>query len=575
MPLSQTTLKNLIAKSKNKNLIDGQEIELLMGDLRDEANSSILSYENKEEIKELVQYIDHKALRPYHKTCIFAKLLANEPPLSTEHLEKVLQYYDKQHLDEVSISIPRNGSGTIIHLATFLGRTDIIDSLVKKGANVNLLSTDHAAPIHLAKQKKDIEILIRGGADVNLKNKHGDTALNNAIRNRDTESAKFLIENPVVDINAKSANKASPIWLVGCGIYSSPESKEILRLLMEKGAKITMSEAQTSRNAKLVEYAARKGKNNTVKNLNFPFLLERAIDIGDAPGVKDLLDRGADLHYKGTSVGAFFESLIFGPDFSLEKRNRLFRAATTGNKLVVDVILDHIKNNGLVNYEQNEKLLKSCLKPLKDYLKELEGFLKDQGKKIANPNKGEEYIRRANEEITYGKKQIDIYKYIMGSISETLGSLRNKFAEANSDLNFANRSSSSNAQASSTVNASIHNSRKPKVGASSVAIDPEEELVLSENRYARETWEMSFAAHDEDDESRPLLPKTPLDSNQKTHFATPVTTNGVANLPRAKDSYVAKDRSGAGFRKTPSPSPDIVASSSGAINPPRGKTPSK
>lgn len=59
------------------------------------------------------------------------------------------------------------------------------DVLLKNGANVNSIDSDKNTPLHLAAQRSEpddlVSLLIKSGADVNLKNKYGKTALDIAI----------------------------------------------------------------------------------------------------------------------------------------------------------------------------------------------------------------------------------------------------------------------------------------------------------------------------------------------------------------------------------------------------------
>ena len=70
-----------------------------------------------------------------------------------------------------------------IHYAASIGNLEILKKLIEKKANVNSLSYDNNTPLHEAVLSNEIteqicELLLKNGADLNLKNNSGKTPLN-------------------------------------------------------------------------------------------------------------------------------------------------------------------------------------------------------------------------------------------------------------------------------------------------------------------------------------------------------------------------------------------------------------
>ena len=88
------------------------------------------------------------------------------------------------------------------------GYKDLANFLLENGADINVRDKDGNTALMLAIRSENTEIatfLIENGADVNEKTDSGDTVLMVAARNGNYEDAKFFIENGA-DINSNDTH---------------------------------------------------------------------------------------------------------------------------------------------------------------------------------------------------------------------------------------------------------------------------------------------------------------------------------------------------------------------------------
>lgn len=112
---------------------------------------------------------------------------------------------------------------TPLHLATMAMNKDIIKSLLKAGANVNLRNDHDDAPIHylvnntehqeLAADLLNEILLPRYGTDVNVKNKDGNTPLHLAAVRLNKHIFKHLLEHGA-DVNLRNKYDETPLLLL-------------------------------------------------------------------------------------------------------------------------------------------------------------------------------------------------------------------------------------------------------------------------------------------------------------------------------------------------------------------------
>ena len=131
-------------------------------------------------------------------------------------------------------------SGTALHRAVYMKRTEIAERLLRSGADVNALGSTGETPLHIAARRVDvgmIRLLIGHKADVNAKASGGepplwrvfDTLSEKVLTERKIEAAKVLLESGAATDFA--VNGSSPLHgAVGSGLI------EIVELLLKHKA---------------------------------------------------------------------------------------------------------------------------------------------------------------------------------------------------------------------------------------------------------------------------------------------------------------------------------------------------
>ncbi|KAM7359635.1 E3 ubiquitin-protein ligase mind bomb 2 isoform 1-T2 [Cochliomyia hominivorax] len=152
------------------------------------------------------------------------------------HLDFVKQYLDA-HPDQVNVM---SGGKACIQVAAHQGYVAIVEYLISKGANVNVvdkegdsalhyaafgnqpetmrillenhaninfLNSSHCSALHICAHKKTphcVRQLLKFGADVNIQDSYGDTALHDAIGKENTEVVELLCNAPNLDFTVKN-----------------------------------------------------------------------------------------------------------------------------------------------------------------------------------------------------------------------------------------------------------------------------------------------------------------------------------------------------------------------------------
>jgi ankyrin repeat protein len=201
---------------------------------------------------------------------------------------------------DVNAEMPHHGFSSILHMAVLAGKTAFVTEILRhREANPNQPHrTEKRYPIHVAAETAQVdimELLVRCGADVNAKMENGSTALHVlAVRSaarwekeQDPEETKrrfvaavrFLANQPGVLVDAMNNIGVTPLYFA-----AEKGTEGVARVLLEAGASISIEvDGDTVENL-LVEkmpelYKSvdlrrnrRAGAGDTIENKLFPLL---------------------------------------------------------------------------------------------------------------------------------------------------------------------------------------------------------------------------------------------------------------------------------------------------------------
>jgi len=154
--------------------------------------------------------------------------------IKSQQVEEVLQLLTRE---EVSINQQDINGETALHVATGLGYSNIVRLLLSQGADPNIASyTDvgHMTPLLKASEQGRLDIaemLVKAGADLDVRNRNGQTALILAIRNSHSAIAKFLV-SAGADLEQRD--------LAGCNAGFYAKQLELTELVDLLPAPVTM-----------------------------------------------------------------------------------------------------------------------------------------------------------------------------------------------------------------------------------------------------------------------------------------------------------------------------------------------
>jgi ankyrin repeat protein len=196
--------------------------------------------------------------------------------------QKLLEAVDAKDYKTVETSIKKgedvnaaNEKGMFpLWLAVWNGDARMVDLLLKSGANARQIfkGETEIALLDVAAQEGPldvVELLVKAGAEVNKPDSHGQTPLRVAARNGRTDIVKFLLSKGA-EVDTKGNDGATPLEHA-----ASKGHLDIVKLLVEKGANINLQDkegdfalGEAARHGFLdvVNYLLDKGADVTLKN---------------------------------------------------------------------------------------------------------------------------------------------------------------------------------------------------------------------------------------------------------------------------------------------------------------------
>jgi len=222
----------------------------------------------------------------------------------------------------------------------------VIDFIIKAGANLDVKNEDGKTALILACQAKYIKIvceLLNNGANYNLKDNTGHNALSYAIENMDTAVADILVkagatlDNAIIDKTLFDACKSSNPKVVDIIIMAGANPN-----VKNKDGKTALILACQAKSFDTVKVLLQHRADYTIKDETGRNALSYAIENMDIAIVNILVEAGATLY--NTMIG-----------------DALFNACKLSNPEVADVIIRSKANINIKNKDGKTALMLCCM----------------------------------------------------------------------------------------------------------------------------------------------------------------------------------------------------------------------
>ncbi|MBP5427325.1 MAG: ankyrin repeat domain-containing protein [Clostridiales bacterium] len=215
----------------------------------------VASYNNKVEVAKylLENGANVNACDMYHNS-----ILSNTTS-NAEIVELLLEYgADIESYDSIGFKP--------LHNACLLGSVDSVKLLLEHGANVEDKTLNNQESIHLIQNKEKAYLLLKYGADINVKSTWGETVLLSACAySKSCDYVKFLLDNGA-DINSVDCCGYTP--LISAIISYSPD-EGIIKLLLDHGA------------------------DANIKDIYGKYALDYALELGDEDIIKLVMEKSS------------------------------------------------------------------------------------------------------------------------------------------------------------------------------------------------------------------------------------------------------------------------------------------
>ena len=206
---------------------------------------------------------------------------------------------------------------TPLHWAALADSPEVADFLIAKGADLNVRDGYSLTPLMNARALPVVELLIAKGADIHAKvERQGRTKLHMTCLTGDKDMADLLIRKGA-DVNLKDRSGITPLWLAASGGHT-----DVAELLIAKGADVNASDkrgrtpltvAKQRKHTEMVNILLEHGAKQT---------LHAAVASGDIDEVKRLISQRADVNVKNE-----------------EGQTPLHRAARAGQREVAELLI--------------------------------------------------------------------------------------------------------------------------------------------------------------------------------------------------------------------------------------------
>uniref|UniRef100_A0A182IY34 Ankyrin n=1 Tax=Anopheles atroparvus TaxID=41427 RepID=A0A182IY34_ANOAO len=184
-------------------------------------------------------------------------------------LQKLIEYLETGQVTDINTC---NANGlNALHLAAKDGHYDIVNELLKRGANVDNATKKGNTALHIASlagQKEIIQLLLQYNASVNVQSQNGFTPLYMAAQENHDECVNYLLAkgaNPALATeNEHNPDVSSKSGFTPLHIAAHYGNVNVAQLLIEKGADVNFT---AKHNITPLHVACKWGKLNMVKLL--------------------------------------------------------------------------------------------------------------------------------------------------------------------------------------------------------------------------------------------------------------------------------------------------------------------
>lgn len=224
--------------------------------------------------------------------------------------------------------------------------TEIAQILIDSGIDIHLVNDYHGTALHWAAfcgRKNIIELLLKNGADINQKNKRGEPPIVRAMSRNYLDIVKFLFE-----LGADPDFQSSFSWtLLEFAVENNDKEfvKKILKKLKKKRTTGALATAARDGNLEMVKLLIESGIHvdewNTMGN-ETPLM--KAAYHNHMDVVKYLLNKGADIKARDS-----------------RKNTALLHAAWSGNTEIVKYLLENGAEINERNYLNWNALMQACI----------------------------------------------------------------------------------------------------------------------------------------------------------------------------------------------------------------------
>ena len=272
------------------------------------------------------------------------------------------------------MEIPENYFTSALHYISFVKCPKTLRMFIERGADINGKNKLGETPLHYASLSENIEAInmfLKEGADVNQKNNNGQTPLCWVSWRGDGSTAAEILINAGADVNAKDKNGLTPLHF--CARFA--RYTETAKLLLEAGADINATRGDGTplvwgvRNTTMVSYLIKMGADvNKVDSWGDTPLIQSIYDKNKS-SFDELINAGANvkhrnkngdtpLHHAGKRDDVYAASILLERGADINAKNN--RGQTPIQESVSKGFMSFMISKGADVKDATESLHSAC-----------------------------------------------------------------------------------------------------------------------------------------------------------------------------------------------------------------------